>query len=348
MPFRLRGPTESGAPRCSRRVIGESTRRQVTTECILLAETMRPEIQQAVELLSRRDHGSVEKALSLIQSTVYSFSMRVCGQREDAEDTMQEVLMQSMPYLPKFNSPNALLIWLYKVAKTRCLMSRRRSKFAPQKDLYLEDLMPDRQELDKLGTPENLSPETFAIDSERAKRLQSAIQKLPPEHRIILVLRDMEGLTDQEVAEVTGLRPGTIRVRLHRARLFVRKEMVQGEGAVFTGNGKRQASSENGQHMRPAQCKKLFSELSDYLDDKLDDSLCEELVKHFDDCKPCRAFLATLEGTIRQCRNAPSESPDRQKAAKIRAQVMSGYATVNLRLNGKDSGGLLVPKKRRD
>ena len=77
----------------------------------------------------------MEEALALLQNTVFSFSMRVCGQREDAEDTMQEVLLKSVPHLPKFDSPKALVVWLYKVAKNRCLMSRRRSKFAPKQDL---------------------------------------------------------------------------------------------------------------------------------------------------------------------------------------------------------------------
>ena len=93
---------------------------------------MRSEIEQAVRLLQRGDDDALEQALALLQNTVFSFSMRVCGQRQDAEDTMQEVLLKSVPLLPKFDSPKALVVWLYKVAKTRCLMSRRRSKFAPK------------------------------------------------------------------------------------------------------------------------------------------------------------------------------------------------------------------------
>ena len=83
---------------------------------------MRPEIEQAVQLLQRGDDAALEQALALLQNTVFSFSMRVCGQREDAEDTMQEVLLKSVPHLPKFDSPKALVVWLYKVAKNRCLM----------------------------------------------------------------------------------------------------------------------------------------------------------------------------------------------------------------------------------
>ena len=124
---------------------------------------MRADIEQAVALLRRGDQAALEQALALLQNTVFSFSMRVCGQREDAEDTMQEVLLKSVPYLPKFDSPKALVVWLYKVAKNRCLMSRRKSKFAPARELSLEELMPDRRELEQLSADGRINPEAYAI-----------------------------------------------------------------------------------------------------------------------------------------------------------------------------------------
>ncbi|MBZ5664627.1 MAG: sigma-70 family RNA polymerase sigma factor [Acidobacteriia bacterium] len=286
---------------------------------------MRSEIEQAVMLLRRGDDKALEQALALLQNTVFSFSMKVCGQREDAEDTMQEVLVKSVPHLPKFESPKALLVWLYKVAKNRCLMSRRRSKFAPKADLSLEELMPDGRELERLRG-ESINPETFAIRSEEAGWLRQAIQRLPPPYRIVLVLRDMEGLTDEEVAEITGLRSGTVRVRLHRARLFVRKELMKAwkprPGRSIVAVAPRAAASEQ---PRPARCKAMFAELSNYLDEQLDDSLCEELEKHLEGCDPCQAFLAGLEATILECRQMPSQVPHRAKAAKLRKEVMARY-----------------------
>ena len=83
--------------------------------------------------------------------------------------------------------------------------------------------MPDRQELAQLGKEGPVNPETLAIRSQLARRLREVIQELRSEYRIILVLRDVEGLTDEQVGNNTGLRPGNVRVRLHRARLFVRK-----------------------------------------------------------------------------------------------------------------------------
>jgi RNA polymerase sigma-70 factor, ECF subfamily len=291
---------------------------------------VRSEIEKAVQLLRRGDDAALEQALGLLQNTVFSFSMRVCGQREDAEDTMQEVLLKSVPHLPRFDSPKALVVWLYKVAKNRCLMSRRRSKFAPAQDLSLEQLMPDRKELEKLGADGGINPEAFAIRSEEAKRLRSAIQKLPPQYRIVLVLRDMEGLSDEEVTEITGLRAGTVRVRLHRARLFVRKELMKG---LKPHSGEAAATSRAPLRKQPgdsqpgtARCKAMFAELSNYLDEQLDDSICVELERHLSSCKPCKAFLSSLQATIEQCRTLPGEYPASKKAGKLRKQLLRDYA----------------------
>jgi RNA polymerase sigma-70 factor (ECF subfamily) len=286
---------------------------------------MRAEIESAIKLLRSSDPGAVEKALALLQDTVFSFSMRVCGQREDAEDTMQEVLVKSLPYLPKFDNPRALLVWLYKVAKNRCLMSRRKSKFAPIQNLSLEELMPDRQELESLRHGGPVNPEALAIRGESARRLRDAIQKLPSQYRIVLVMRDMEGLTDDEVAEITGLRPGTVRVRLHRARLFVRKELSQRDSRPRRTRSAAALPAPQAPLPRPARCKAMFAELSNYLDEELDDSMCAELEKHMRGCEPCQAFLSTLESTIRQCRQSPKDPPNRRKAAAIRKELMESY-----------------------
>ena len=289
---------------------------------------MRKEIEQAVALLEKKDPQALEHALELLQGTVYSFSMKVCGQREDAEDTMQEVLVKALPHLPKFESPRALLVWLYKVAKNRCLMSRRKSKFAPKRDLSLEELMPDRLELARLAQEGPVNPESLAIRSQQARRLRDAIHQLPPQYRIILVLRDMEGLTDDEVGDITGLRPGTVRVRLHRARLFVRRTLARDGHKQRTSRHVVSAEIENtavNSQRRPASCKALFAQLSDYLDEQLDDSLCQKLEEHFEGCAPCEAFLASLESTIEQLRRVP---PDRLKpaaAATIRRELLAKY-----------------------
>ncbi len=285
---------------------------------------MHSEIAKAVDLLRRGDHESLEEALALLQNTVFSFSMKVCGQREDAEDTMQEVLVKSLPHLPRFDSPRALVVWLYKVAKNRCLMNRRKSKFAPKQELSLEELMPDRQELELLSAEGAINPESFAIRSEQAERLRKAIQKLPPQYRIVLVLRDMEGLTDDEVAEIVGLRSGTVRVRLHRARLFVRKELMKTLRPTVKVS-KSVSSHSRATEPRPERCKAMFAELSNYLDERLDDSLCSKVEKHLSGCEPCKAFVFSLEASIEECRRASTECPGSEKAARLRQKLIQQY-----------------------
>ena len=291
---------------------------------------MRKEVELAASLLEKNDAHAVERALDLLQDTVFSFSMKVCGQREDAEDTMQEVLVKALPYLQKFESPRALLVWLYKVAKNRCLMSRRKSKFAPKRQLSLDELMPDRMELARLARQTPPTPESLAIQTQQAARLRQAIQELPANYRIILVLRDMEGLSDEEVAEITGLRPGNVRVRLHRARLFVRKKLA-GENAESARGKKsevRSHSAASASIPRPTSCKAMFSQLSNYLDEQLDDSLCEQLEQHMEGCDPCKAFLASLEATIQRLRQIPSEKLDKSIAAAARDDVFRKYPAL--------------------
>jgi len=183
--------------------------------------------------------------------------------------------------------------------------------------------MPDRKELEQLSAGEKINPESFAIRSEQASRLRDAVQNLPPQYRIVLVLRDMEGLSDEEVAEITGVRAGTVRVRLHRARLFVRKELMRTwlpRAARGKGSGKPSS-----QRLRPARCKAMFAELSDYLDEQLDDSLCEELERHMDGCGPCQAFVATLEATIEQCRRSTEKCPSPGDSSGLRDELMQKY-----------------------
>ena len=288
---------------------------------------MRSDIEQAVILLRGGDENAIEGAIALLQQAVFAFGMRFCGHREDAEDTTQEVLFKAIPYLPKFDNSRALAKWLYTVAKNRCLMSRRKSKFAPRQELSLDELMPDREELEQLESSSIPNPENSTIRGEQSQRLRVAIRALPPHYRIVLVLRDMEGFTDDEAGEITGLRPGTIRIRLHRARLFVRRELQKEKHS-----GSSQHSSDA--PARKGNCRKMFAGLSDYLDGELDDFSCEEIEAHIEGCEPCKKFLESLRASIQTCRQSPQDCPDQTKAASLRKQLLATYSRA-LAASGK-------------
>jgi RNA polymerase sigma-70 factor (ECF subfamily) len=268
---------------------------------------VRTELLRAIAELRNDDPESMERALALVQQTAFSFSMKVCGHREDAEDTAQETLIRAVPELSNFDSPEALAVWLYKVARSRCLMSRRRSKFAPKQTLSLDDLVPDRSQLEALTASRDGGPEQQLLREENREELQRAVLKIPPDYRMVLVLHDMEELSTGEVARITGLRPGTVRVRLHRARVFLRNQLAR----------KLKPAAPRGKPQPSVRCKRLFALLSDYVDQQIDPSLCADVEGHLGDCSPCKAYLASLEETVRRCQRHCTE----ELKAKVRAQV---------------------------
>jgi RNA polymerase sigma-70 factor (ECF subfamily) len=121
------------------------------------------------------------------------------------------------------------------------------------------------------------------------------VLRIPPQYRLILVLHDMEDLDTREVAQITGLREGTVRVRLHRARLFVRRELA----APSASKGKKRKRRNH----KPVECKRLFAGLSDYIDKRVDDLSCARIQKHLADCPPCVAFVTDLSRAVERCRS---------------------------------------------
>jgi RNA polymerase sigma-70 factor (ECF subfamily) len=269
---------------------------------------MRPELEKAIGELRRGSPAALERALGLLQQTVFNFSMKVCGHREDAEDTAQETLLRTAPQLKKFDSPQALAVWLYKVARSRCLMSRRRSKFAPHPHLSLDEVLPDRAELEAQLASAGPGPEQHLLRKEDANELARAMLRVPPLYRQVLVLHDMEELSTKEVAQVMGINEGTVRVRLHRARAFLRNQLV----------AHPRAKAKKGSP-KPITCRALFARLSDYIDHQIDPGVCARLDTHLDGCAPCKAYLASLEETIRRCRTHCPRPTKKKLQADLRA-----------------------------
>jgi len=278
-------------------------------------------IDQALQLIRENRPESTDRALALLQSTVYSFSMKVCGHRQDAEDTMQDVLLKSIPYLAKFDSPQALTVWLYKVARNQCVSSHRGKKFSRAKNLSLDELMPDSIELRQLLLRETPGPEDTLLNSESAEQLKQAIMAVPMQYRLVLVLHDMEDLSTKEVAQIMDLRAGTVRVRLHRARLSLRRELTRlpkGGGKVtFTLH----ASVEE---PHPPACRRCFVALSDFMDGVIDNSVRDEMDRHLHDCEPCQVLLASLKGAVAQCHSYRPDY-DSDRAAELRRDLLPKY-----------------------
>jgi RNA polymerase sigma-70 factor (ECF subfamily) len=187
---------------------------------------MNAQVEQALAILRAGEPEALDRALETLQSAVYSFGMKVCGNPHDAEDTAQETLLRLARTLGRFPDARALAVWLYKVAKTQCLMSRRQSKFAPTTMLSLDALMPQHKPGGTASSETwSVTPEEFVLRREGRARLEKAVHALPKHYRLVLILRDMEGLTTREVADVMGISEDTVKMRLHRARAFLRNEL---------------------------------------------------------------------------------------------------------------------------
>lgn len=290
---------------------------------------MRPELTQAADLLQRNTPEAIEEAIALLQNTVYSFSMKVCGHAEDAEDTMQEVLFRSIPHLAKIKEPQALAVWLYTVTRNRCWRMRRKGASAPRQIVALDELMPDEAELGRLLEYASQGPEDNVLQSEQANLLHKAVLQIPPPLRMVLVLHDMEELDTDQVAAILGLKAGTVRVRLHRARLLVRKEMAKLiEKAVHESRSrpakKRRAAGGTNGDKRPSECRELFANLSEYLDGRVESPSCDRMRAHIEACPACVAFLRELRSAIDRCRSL--EMPcDAVVAQRLRAILTQEY-----------------------
>lgn len=200
---------------------------------------MNAQIEQALEILKTGSREDAERALETLQGVVYGFGMKVCGRHEDAQDTAQETLIRAARRLREFPDARAMSVWLYKVAKTQCLMSRRKSKFAPAQILSLDDLMPEDPGALAGAGQWPFTPEQIALNYELRGRLEKAILGLPKSYRLVLILRDMEQLNTEEVAEVMGISEDTTKMRLHRARVSVRNALAD---YVQRSPGKKEGS----------------------------------------------------------------------------------------------------------
>ena len=284
---------------------------------------MRPELSQAVRLLRANTPEAVDEALALLQNTVFSFSMKLCGHREDAEDTMQEVLYRSLRHLARIDEPRALAVWLYTVTRNRCWRMRKINSHSPQQTLSLDELIPGDADLTRLLEDPASGPEDNVLAGERSDQLHHAILRIPPQLRIVLILHDMEDLPTEDVARILNLKPGTVRVRLHRARLAVRKELSHPPESVPAAPPPRPRPRKKTRRV-PAACRELFANLSEYLDERVEPRTCEEIRRHMEGCPSCIAFLRDLRGAIDRCR-AMSTACDPALARRLRSILTREY-----------------------
>jgi RNA polymerase sigma-70 factor (ECF subfamily) len=160
------------------------------------------------------------------QDRLFNTVFHVVGHEEDARDIVQEALVQAFLKLESFGRRSAFYTWLYRIAFNVAITHRRRRR--PKASLD------GRAEGDRLDPPDDgPSPIENLEQKERCRQVRQAITRLAEEHRAVLVLREIDGCCYETIAEILDLPLGTVRSRLHRARLELRDQLrgvLAGEG----------------------------------------------------------------------------------------------------------------------
>jgi RNA polymerase sigma-70 factor (ECF subfamily) len=235
------------------------------------------------------DRRALEALLDRHQRRVFRFGLRMCGEEESAKDVLQETLLAAARNIRDFRGASSVSTWLYTIARSFCIKARRTSKFAPDR---LDSL--DRSEA--LQVPDaGRGPEEETSGRQVEEALRVAISELEPMYREALVLRDVEGLSAPEAAQVLGVSVEAVKSRLHRARLAVRERV-----APLLGVGPEVARD-------PGSCPDILELFSRKLEGEISADVCAELERHVQGCAACRSRCDSLRATLAMCSRAGDE-----------------------------------------
>jgi RNA polymerase sigma-70 factor (ECF subfamily) len=186
-----------------------------------------PEYAALVRRAATGDREAMERLLMRAQEVAFRFSFLVCGHPEDAEDVMQDALLKTYRYVDRIRDPEAFRTWLYRTVRNACLMKRRRRVGEPAHFASIEqgETGQDGERVEIDVEDASKRPDDLALNEWVGERLRAALLSLPPSYRIIVVLREMEGLSTREVAIVTGISEANVKARLHRARVLLRRQL---------------------------------------------------------------------------------------------------------------------------
>ena len=181
------------------------------------------------KLIEAINSGQKNLFLNLVeryQQRLYTFGLRMCRDKRDAEDLVQETFLNVFRYLKKFRYETKFKNWLYRIASSVCIKRRRKSKFAPERELSLEEFIPQEGAPAQTELPDWAAmPIDRLLNDELSDTIHSAIQSLPEKYRLVIVLRDIEDFSTEETAQILKISPANVKVRLHRARLFLREKL---------------------------------------------------------------------------------------------------------------------------
>ena len=178
-----------------------------------------------IERLARRDERAFNELVELYQARVFRLVLRMLGRRDEAEDMAQEVFVQIFKAVGTFRGESKLSTWVYRVSVNLC---KNRMKYLARRHTDGEDELEPVAERAPLDEAKGVTfgdvarPDRMVEGYQMERVVQRCIAELDPDFREVLVLRDLEDLSYEEISEVTGLPEGTVKSRLHRARSMLK------------------------------------------------------------------------------------------------------------------------------
>ena len=186
---------------------------------------MKQDEQSLVEALHRGDRYACDDLVQRFTRRIYNVALRVTGQPDEAEEVLQETFINACRGVENFQGRSSLSTWLYRIATNNGLMRlRRRQVQSAPLDAFSLD--PEAEFRPRQLEDWEWNPETVTLTDELRQVMDEAVASLPDSLRTAFILRDLEGLSTKEAAEVMGISPGNLKVRLHRARLMLREYLA--------------------------------------------------------------------------------------------------------------------------
>lgn len=178
---------------------------------------------QLIDSAKSGDRRAFTQLFKKYEDMVYSFSYKVCRNKEKAEETLQETFIKVFEKLDTFKGESKFSTWLYAIVTNSCLMKHRKTKI--DKLVVSIDELPTPSENNINVIAFHPTPAELLIDKELRETMDKAILSLPEEYRIVFVLRDIEGLSIQETSKILKLSTPAVKSRLRRARIFLRDKL---------------------------------------------------------------------------------------------------------------------------
>jgi RNA polymerase sigma-70 factor (ECF subfamily) len=248
-----------------------------------------------IEAARAGDRAAIDELLARHEQQIYRFGLRMCGDEESAREVLQETMLAAFRNLPGFRGDAALSTWLYQIARSFCIKERRGERPMAALDEQVADPAP--------------APDRQVHAREIGAALAKAIASLPTEQREVLVLRDVEGLSADEAAQVIGIEVGALKSRLHRARMALREALVGVLDARAT-----------------EPCRELAHELSAYAGAEIDQATCAQIEAHLAGCERCTGACDTLQRTVSMCRSIPGDTVPSPVRAAVRAAILDAMS----------------------